>query len=256
MSTVNYGESFAELYDTFYADKPYQQETEFINSLIRGRLGHGPLRLLELACGTGNHSFHFERLGYRVFASDISTHMIQVAKRKAQRLESSVDFQVGDMCDMGAGDAPYDVIVCLFDSVGYLLENERVVRCLNNIYNNLKHGGLCILEYWHAGAMLSARSAIRYRTFKAPNCEILRVSETTCSLSEQNCTVDFNIVVTKTDGTWSSFRESHKNRYFLKKEMDLFFQVVHLRPQACYGGYTESLKISEDSWHLVHLAER
>src|SRR5262252_9714364 len=74
----------AELYDVFYADKPYEAEAVFVHQLIQQNSLTGSRSLLELACGTGSHAFVLERLGYQIEAIDYSADMIAVAQRKAE----------------------------------------------------------------------------------------------------------------------------------------------------------------------------
>jgi SAM-dependent methyltransferase len=251
----SYGASFSELYDVFYAEKPYAAEAAFIDAIIRRRLGAGPLRLLELACGTGSHAFAFERLGYQVTATDISEDMIRVARRKAAERRSSVNFSVSDMCSAGEADGAYDAVVCLFDSIGYLLENERIVSCLRNAARRLQPRGICFVESWHAAAMLTGRDPVRVRRWKIPGAEVVRISESSCDHGAQNCLVRFEVIVTQSDGAWRRFEERHRNRYFLRKEMDGLLQSAGLRPLACHPDYVDTAELTDKSWHLVHVAE-
>lgn len=250
----SYGNSFAKFYDLFYSAKEYRKEALFIDEMVRRELGRGSLKLLELACGTGNHAFEFEKLGYDVMATDLSKDMIAVANEKATMRGSKIKFLVSDMCQAGEGTGPYDVIVCLFDSIGYLLENERIVNCLKNANSQLKREGLCILECWHGAAMLTKREAVRVRRWKVSGADVVRISESSCNVAEQNCLVRFEVIVLYADGTWQRFEESHRNRYFFRKEMEALFEAAGFAPLDCCPAYQFSKEISEDSWHLLHVA--
>jgi SAM-dependent methyltransferase len=255
MNPEIYGASFAALYDTFYSGKPYGREAEFIDGQIRARLGKGKLRLLELACGTGNHSFEFERLGYQVSASDLSVGMIEVARVKAKERGSAVDFAVADMRQAGDADAGrFDAVVCLFDSLGYLLENNAILECLRNVRRQLRSGGVCVFECWHAAAMLTNRDTVRVRQWPQPSGELMRISRTTCDHARQCCEVRFEVTALRADGTWRRFEEIHRNRYFLPRELEFFLQVAGLSPVACQGDYDASEPVTERTWHLVFTA--
>ena len=66
----------AELYDLFYAEKPYAEEAKFVDACIQ-QFGEGASKkLLELACGTGRHALEMEKLGYKVIATDYSADML------------------------------------------------------------------------------------------------------------------------------------------------------------------------------------
>src|SRR5262245_47239256 len=88
----------AELYDLFYAEKPYAQEAGFIADCIKkfGSSKQTP-HVLELACGTGNHAFEFEKLGYKILATDYSSDMLAQANKKALQTSITVEFRQQDM---------------------------------------------------------------------------------------------------------------------------------------------------------------
>src|SRR5262245_28909288 len=105
----------AALYDAVYAFKDYAAEVDRIGSCLAD-LGVGPgARLLEGACGTGNHLIRLNHT-HRVDGFDRSPEMVAVAQRKAPEAR----LWVADLVDF-AVDTPYDGFLCLFSSIGYLL---------------------------------------------------------------------------------------------------------------------------------------
>src|SRR5450432_352976 len=116
----------ASLYDLFYSVKDYQVESDFIHQLILETTGNNSGELLELACGTGNHAFCLENKGYSILATDNSDGMIDQAKIKAKERSSNVQFEKIDMLDIADIPRKFDVILCLFDSIGYLISNDNI----------------------------------------------------------------------------------------------------------------------------------
>jgi len=72
----------AELYDIFYADKPYGKEAAFVHQCLQHYSLGTTHRVLELACGTGSHALALEQKGYKILATDYSTDMLACARRK------------------------------------------------------------------------------------------------------------------------------------------------------------------------------
>src|SRR5450432_826198 len=116
----------ASLYDLFYSDKDYNAESDFIHQLIAESHGSESSEVLELACGTGNHAFCLEKKGYSILATDNSDGMIDQAKIKGKERSSNVQFEMIDMRDIGDIPRKFDVILCLFDSIGYLISNDNI----------------------------------------------------------------------------------------------------------------------------------
>src|SRR5438477_9986941 len=82
-----YAGRYAELYDFFYADKPYADEAAFVHDCIRKFSSTAVHDVLELACGTGRHALELEKFGYNVTATDRSPDMLQVARQRNSKIQ-------------------------------------------------------------------------------------------------------------------------------------------------------------------------
>src|ERR1051326_3142735 len=121
---INYAGRYAELYDLFYADKAYAEESRFVAECMR-EFNSGPTRdILELACGTGRHAIEFERLGYNVTATDCSADMLEIARERARG--KNVHLVGADMEQLDLLKKNFDAAVCLFDSIGYLKTDQAI----------------------------------------------------------------------------------------------------------------------------------
>ena len=67
----------------------------------------------------------------------------------------------------------YDVMICLFDSIGYVVSNSGLLRVFQGVHRNLRPKGLFIFEFWHAAAMLTSYSPLRVRKLAVTEGEIL-----------------------------------------------------------------------------------
>jgi len=252
---TSYSGRHAELYDLFYAEKPYQDETAFVHRCVQA---YQPAanRLLELACGTGTHSLLLEKYGYKIIATDYSPDMIARARQKAQKAKSSVDFREQDMRTLDVPERPFDAIICLFDSIGYVATNENILQVLNGVHRHLGPNGIFLFEFWHAGAMLCSYDPLRVRRFHTPGGEIERISETQVDYKAQLCHVSYTINELNTDGTYQVLRETQLNRFFLVQEMSFFLRQAALSPLKWYAGFQENEQIDADTWHIVAIARK
>ncbi len=132
----------SKFYDEIYSFKNYAAEAEMLRKLIRANLGTGSLRLLDVACGTGSHLAHLRR-DFEVEGIDGSDDQLQVARAKLP----GVPFHHGDMLDFDL-NRTFDVVTCLFSSIGYMKTVDRMNRAIANLARHVSSGGLLIVEPW------------------------------------------------------------------------------------------------------------
>jgi SAM-dependent methyltransferase len=246
----------AELYDLFYAEKPYHEEAAFVQQCLQ-KYGNGTIRrLIEIACGTGNHAFEFEKYGYEIVAIDYSEDMIAQANRKQKERGSSVVFLCDDMRSLNNITDTYDAGVCLFDSIGYVLTNEALQSTLKTINRCLQVGGLFVFEFWHAAAMLREYEPVRMRRWIAPEAEVLRISETSLDVVRQIGTVDYSVYELHKNGSYLTFKEQQQNRFFLVQEMSMLLSHANFDPLHWFAGFSDNEQISEQTWHIIAVAKK
>lgn len=132
----------ASHYDRVYAAKNYAKEAARVRELIAA---HGPpnaCRLLDVACGTGQHLAQFAE-DFEVSGVDLDPGMLAVARDRLP----GVLLVEGDMMTFDLGQR-FDVVTCLFSSVGYLDGTAALTAAARRFARHLAPGGLCIIEPW------------------------------------------------------------------------------------------------------------
>lgn len=253
---ISYSGRHAELYDLFYADKPYAAEAAFVDQCL-SKYSTGPAnRLLEIACGTGTHALHLERSGRQIIATDYSEPMLRRAQQKAAEKSSSVEFQLQDMTQLEVAGAPFDAVICLFDAIGYVATNEALAKVFRGVHKHLRPDGLFIFEFWHAAAMLRHYDPVRVRRWQTDDSLVLRISETTLDIANQLSRVTYSIYELKHDGTYSDLTETQVNRYFLLQEIAAWLTSSGFTPLKWFAGFTDNETINDETWHIVAVARR
>jgi len=245
----------AQYYDIFYQDKDYAAEAAFVDECLRR---YGPLngrRLLEIACGTGNHAFALEKIGYQIIASDYSEDLLKEAKKKAKENGSEIDFRLADMRSLEVDEGPFDALICLFDSIGYVQSDEAIGNVLQNVHRHLIPGGLFVFEFWHADAMLKHYDPMRIRRWPIDNGELLRISSTTLEKEKKLAKVSYDIYELHDDNSYERINETQVNRFFRVAEMDDFLRNNQFEPLTWLNGYAWDEEIGEESWHILTLAK-
>jgi len=246
----------AELYDIFYADKPYAEETAFVHQCLQQYSVGTTRRLLELACGTGTHALALEKFGYEIVATDYSEDMLACARHKAAEVACPVDFRQQDMRALDVADKPFDAAICLFDSIGYVETNEALVKVFRGAHRHLRPDGLLMFDFWHAAAMLRSYDPIRVRRWSTPAGELVRISETELDCARQLARVTYTIYELRHDETYTSLKETQKNRYFMVQEMAGWLSICGFTPLKWFAGFAPDENITERAWHIVAVARK
>lgn len=99
-----------------------------------------------MACGTGRHlellGPRFERVG-----TDYSASMLAVARRRLP----DVEFVEADMAELALG-RQFDVVTCLFSSIGAVRTLERMQQTVARLTDHVAPGGALLVEPWFTPA--------------------------------------------------------------------------------------------------------
>ena len=132
----------AEYYDLIYHWKDYKTEADKIKEIIEKYERSDGNNLLDVGCGTGMHVKYFKD-DFTCMGIDINNEMVEVARNNVQ----DVVFEQGDMIDFNL-NKEFDVILCLFSSIGYVKTYSNLEKTFLNFGNHLKKGGVLIVEPW------------------------------------------------------------------------------------------------------------
>ncbi len=132
---------FASIYDTLMQDVPYNTWANNIKK-IWTKYNLTPSLVLDLACGTGTITNILAKDGYEMIGIDLSYDMLIEANAKK---ESNILFLNQDMCQFELYGT-VDSIICLCDSINYILEEEKLLQVFKLANNYLNPKGLFIFD--------------------------------------------------------------------------------------------------------------
>lgn len=108
--------------------------------------GQGTRRILDAACGTGQHAIALAGHGYQVVGADLSAAMVGRARENAAASGLDVTFEVAGLGGLGGLGGAFDAVLCLGNSLPHLLTAEAVDGALIDFASTLRAGGLLVIQ--------------------------------------------------------------------------------------------------------------
>jgi SAM-dependent methyltransferase len=155
---------------------------------------------LDVACGTGRHLAEL-RAHYEVEGIDADPEMLGVA---SQRL-GETPLHEGDMTDF-ALERRFDVVTCLFSSIGYACTPERLEQAVATMASHVNDGGLLVVEPWILPENL-IETGLHAIFVDEPELKIARVNHPPSRGAKNE--IEFHYLVGTADGI-DHFTETHR----------------------------------------------
>ena len=156
MADASVYSSYAGVYDLWMEPEMYDGWEELILTVLKEHgidpafpaAGTDGPTLADIACGTGQMSVRFAADGFDVTGIDLSGEMLAEASARAERLGIPVRFMQQDMRALqpDAAGTAFDAVVCLCDSLNYMLDRKDLEKALRSMAGILADNGLLILD--------------------------------------------------------------------------------------------------------------
>lgn len=207
-----------DLYDLIYACKDYSAEASKIRQFISSQRP-GAKSILDVACGTAEHA-RLLSADFAVDGVDLEPKFIEIAQAK----NPAGSFCVADMRSFKL-EKRYDVVQCLFSSIGYLLTPEDIIAALKCFRAHLAPGGIVLVEPWLSPEVF--KSGLPHMdSVDAPDIKVCRMN---VSRREGDVSIlHFHYLIATRNGVR---REEEVHRLVLvpPEQMSLYFQAAELR---------------------------
>lgn len=144
MSDALYDER-PRLYDAIQSEWAYDRDVAFVRDALAER-GVDPERLLEVGCGTGEHTRRFAARGLDATAIDVHEGMLRVAREKCADAAGRVAFRHTALPDPHLGDAePFDAAVAIRGVVNHLSPSD-LDPAVGALRDALRPGGVLVFD--------------------------------------------------------------------------------------------------------------
>jgi SAM-dependent methyltransferase len=215
---------------------------------------HGVRRVLDAACGTGQHAIALAQEGYQVLGADLSGPMIEKAGENAAVNGVDVEFAVAGLGEYAALGQTFDAAVCLGNSLPHLLSDAAVEGALADFAAVLRPGGLLVIQNRNFDRVWRERERFMPpQSFRDDGGEwiFLRFYD----FFEDSLTFNMLRLWRRSDG-WTQDVESTELRPIFEQGLELALAAAGFGPVTLLGGYDGAPFDPADSGDLIAVATK
>lgn len=200
----------AKYYDLVYSDKDYEEEVREIKDIISEWKESNGNKLLDAACGSGRHLKYLSN-DFACTGLDLNEKILEIAEERL----GDVKLIQADMTDFSL-EEKFDVITCLFSSIGYVKTYKKLRKTVENFVDHLKEGGVVIIEPWLTKDLYNEGS-VHMKTFDGEGTKVARVSYS--GREGDLSKVEMHYLVGEEGAGIKHFKEIHKLGLFEREEI-------------------------------------
>lgn len=238
---------FAEVYDLFMEDVPYEVWKEFLVEMLQ-KQGIMEGLVCELGCGTGKMTRLLAQSGYDMIGIDVSQEMLSTAREQESE---GILYLAQDMRQFELyGTVRAVVSIC--DSMNYLLEEAELEQVFRLVNNYLDPDGIFIFDL---NMDYKFRERMGTQTFSEHREEGSLIWDNYYDEEEKINEYALTIFLRQKSGLYRKYEEIHYERcYELSEIMRLLKQAGMEFVSACDG--EDHGPVREDSERIYVLARQ
>ena len=239
--------SFAQVYDLFMDNVPYDQWCRYITELLR-EYGIQDGLVLELGCGTGVLTRKLAAKGYDMIGVDYSEDMLEIAMDHRQEGEDIL-YLLQDMREFELyGTVRAAVSIC--DSMNYIVEYQDLVQVMKLVNNYLDPGGIFIFDL---NTPYKYEEILGENTFAENRPEGSFIWENYYDGETGINEYDLTLFVREKEGLYRKFEETHYQRAYELEQVRRAVKEAGLEFVAAYDAGTHK-PVRQDSQRIYVIA--
>ena len=224
--------SFAQVYDLFMDNVPYEEWCAYIAGILRD-YGIEDGLVLELGCGTGSLTRALSGAGYDMIGVDNSEDMLEIAMDKQQEGEDIL-YLLQDMREFELyGTVAAVISVC--DSINYVTEEEDLLRVFSLVNNYLDPEGIFLFDF---NTEHKYRDVVGERVIAEDREDVSFIWYNEYDGEEHLNYIDLSVFVQEEGDLFRKFEEEHVQKGYTLEQIQSLLHRAGLVFLQAYDGYT------------------
>ena len=241
--------SFAEVYDTFMDNVPYEEWAEYLAELLREYDIEDGL-VLDLGCGTGSLTEILATKGYDMIGADGSAEMLEIAMEKKAQSGHDILYLLQDMREFELyGTVRAVVSVC--DSVNYVTEEEELIEVFRLVNNYLDPKGVFIFDF---NTKYKYQNVLGDRTIAEKRDECSFIWDNYYYEEEEINEYELTLFIQEKENLYRKFEEVHYQRAYTLEQMLRLVKESGLEFVTAYDAFTR--KQPTDTSERIYMIAR
>lgn len=242
--------SFAQVYDAFMNNIPYEAWAEYIQSLLK-EYGIEDGLVLELGCGTGSMTELLASKNYDMIGVDNSEEMLEMAMEKRYESGHDILYLLQDMREFELyGTVRAVISIC--DSMNYITEEEELLEVFRLVNNYLDPGGMFIFDL---KTLHTYRDVMGESTIAENQDDSSFIWENYFDEDTYINEYDLTIFISEgEDDLYRKYEETHYQRAYELEQVKALLEQAGLKFVAAYDAFTRNAP-KEDSERIYIIAQ-
>lgn len=221
---------FAQVYDTFMDNVPYDEWGEYLVSLLK-KYGVEDGLVLDMGCGTGAMTRYLDAHGYDMTGIDVSEEMLTIAKEKSS---PDILYLLQDMREFELyGTMRAAVSIC--DSMNYILEEDDLLRVFSLVNNYLDPGGIFIFDL---NTVYKYQEILGEQTIAEDREECSFIWDNFYDEEEMINEYDLTVFVQEEGDLFRRYCETHYQRAYSLETVRALIEKAGMEVLAIYDAFT------------------
>lgn len=224
--------SFAEVYDMFMDNVPYEEWSRYLIELLKEyHIEEGVV--CELGCGTGKMTRLLADAGYDMIGVDMSEDMLAIASMENPQ---QILYLCQDMRELELyGTVAAVVSVC--DSMNYLLEEEDLLEVFQRVNEYLEPGGVFLFDL---NTIYKYETLLGETTICENRPEGSFIWENYYDAEEQINEYDLTLFIQEKENLYRKFEETHYQRGYSLEKIRTLLEEAGMEFVTAYDACTKN----------------
>jgi len=260
--------SFAQVYDLFMDNVPYEEWSRYVISLLKEEKIKDGL-VLDLGCGTGKMTRLLAAAGYDMIGIDYSEDMLEIAREYQYRQAALPDAEI-ETAEVSADDTrqaadilyllqdmrefelygTVRAVISICDSMNYILEEEELLQVFRLVNNYLDPKGIFIFDL---NTRYKYEELLGETTIAENREEGSFIWENYFDEEEEINQYDLTFFIQEEDGLYRKYEETHYQKVYELDTVKRLLEEAGMEFVAAYDAFTKE-PVREDSERIYIIA--